>query len=68
MIDNVIRHVLANDEEYQLFGNSLHPETGMADYRFATESDPHDSETVFWQTRWGGNFVFVSKSKNEVKD
>ena len=68
MIDNVIRHVLANDEEYQLFGNSLHPETGMADYRFATESDPHDSETVFWQTRWGGNFVFVSKSKKEVRE
>lgn len=60
--------MLANDEEYQIFGNSLHPETGMADYRFATESEPHDPETVFWQTRWGGNFVFVSKSKNEVRE
>lgn len=67
LVDNVVRQVLANDEEFRAFGNSLHPETGMADYRFATEQDPHDPETVFWQVRWGGNFVFCSKSKDKVR-
>ena len=68
MIGKVVEQVLAHDEEFQSFGNSLHPETGMADYRFATESDPHDPDTIFWQTRWGGNFVFVSKSKDQVRE
>jgi hypothetical protein len=67
LVDTIVRQVLANDEEFRAFGNSLHPETGMADYRFATEQDPHDPETVFWQVRWGGNFVFCSKSKDKVQ-
>jgi hypothetical protein len=67
LVDSVVRQVLANDEEFNAFGHSLHPETGMADYRFATEQDPHDPETVFWQVRWGGNFVFCSKSRDKVQ-
>jgi len=59
--------VLVNDEEFLAFGNSLHPETGMADYRFATDQDTHDPETAFWQVRWGGNFVFVSNSRDKVQ-
>lgn len=67
LIDGVIRQALANDPEFQAFGNSQHPENGMADYRFATDGDVHDPESVFWQVRWGGNFVFVSKSKDKVQ-
>lgn len=66
-VECVVRQVLANDEEFLAFGNSLHPETGMADYRFATDQDIHDPETAFWQVRWGGNFVFVSNSRDKVE-
>ena len=66
-IDTVVRQVLVNDEEYKIFGDGPATEHGMADYRFATDQDPHDPETVFWQLRWGGNFVFVSKYGEKVK-
>ena len=67
LIEKVIRQILVQDEEFQAFGYSQHPETGMADYRFATDADAHDPETVFWQTRWGGNFVFASRNKDIVQ-
>ncbi len=67
LVECVLRQVLVNDEEFLAFGNSLHPETGMADYRFATDQDTHDPETAFWQVRWGGNFVFVSNSRDKVQ-
>ena len=67
LIEKIVREVLSKDEEFLAFGNSLHPEAGMADYRFATELDPHDPDTIFWQVRWGGNFVFVSKSGDKVR-
>ena len=67
LVESVVRQVLANDEEFRAFGNALHPETGMADYHFATDQDPHDPKTVFLQVRWGGNFVFCSRSRDKVR-
>ena len=66
-INAVVNHVLANDEEYKIYGAAPLSDNAMSDYRFATEHDAHDPDTLFWQLRWGGNFIFVSKSKERVK-
>lgn len=66
-INAVINLVFANDEEYKLYGAAPISDNAMSDYRFANEQDAHDPDTLFWQLRWGGNFVFVSKSKDKVK-
>jgi hypothetical protein len=64
----VIDKVLADDPEYKRFCNGYTAQTGLVDYLFATEAEPHSPTEVFRRLRWGGLFVFCSRSKRQVAE
>lgn len=65
LIDTVIQRCLAADEEYQNFG-AAQDAKGMADFRFAADSDLHDPVKLFPAIRWGGQFVYCSRQAEAV--
>lgn len=66
LVKTVIKHCLANDREYQLYGNAANGRA-MLDFRFATDTDSCDPKQVFDLVRWGGQFLFCSRDSGKVR-
>jgi hypothetical protein len=41
---------------------------GPQDFVFAVENEPHDPDDVFARLRWGGQFVYASRSRRRVAE
>lgn len=65
LAQSVITQILSPLPEYRAFCNGVVPASGLTDFFFS--DDPAiNPATVFQRLRWGGCFVFVSKSKNQT--
>jgi len=68
LLTPVIQQVFADDREYRHYAHT--PVTAdpraLQDYIFATDGDDTDPASVFARLRWGGQFVFVSRSARRV--
>ena len=40
---------------------------GPVNYLFAAEDDPHDPDAAFRRLRWGGQFIYVSRSRARLR-
>ncbi len=63
-----MNQVLRRDPSARPFAknNSLALETGLVDFHFSMPGEPNQPESVFDRLRWGGQFIFISKSKEQV--
>ena len=68
LIDTVVHSIFKEDAEFRrLFTAAPVHCGGQADYLFAAGDEPHDPEIIFEQLRWGGQFVYVSRSRRQVE-
>src|SRR5688572_14986674 len=69
MVQAVVRGAFEGDAEFDRYSyntSETNP-TGLLDYLFAAEDEPHDPDEVFGRLRWGGQFVYVSRDRREVQ-
>src|SRR5665213_922871 len=65
-----VRHaVLETDREFAHLerGGSPADESGLRDYVLASDDQPRDPSQIFERLRWGGQFVYVSADRREVR-
>jgi hypothetical protein len=63
----------ADDPEFQRYGAppalaAAQAHGGPQDFIFAVENDPHEPDEVFARLRWGGQFVYASRSRRRVAE
>ena len=69
LLDTVIGAVLSRDAEFQRLFSPLTPDRGgLADYILAVGDEPHEADDIFKKLRWGGQFVYVSKSARQTTE
>ena len=78
LVDVLWEKVLAGDPEFQKYGAvsrtsaidfSQRPsESGFFDFLVAVEDDPHEPDSVFARLRWGGKFVYASRSARKASE
>ena len=61
-----VRRVLGRNAEFQNASHAISSARDLVDFLVAGPGDAHTPEAVFGQLRWGGQFVFVSRSLVEV--
>lgn len=69
MIGLVQQRVFADDAEFARYWDPMGElkKRGTVDFLFATPFDLHSTKNVFNRLRWGGQFVFVSRDKRQVR-
>lgn len=69
LLDPVLRAVFEGDAEFRHLATSSEPDgrAGQVDYRFAVGDQPHDADEIFCALRWGGQFVYVSRSGQQTR-
>ncbi len=71
LIDTVVQSVLSQDAEFQhLLRQPIGAVDARAqvDYVFAAGEEPRDPDDVFHRLRWGGLFLYASKSRRQTRE
>jgi hypothetical protein len=78
LVDLLREKVLAGDPEFLKYGavsrtsainfSERPADSGFFDFLVAVEDDPHEPDSVFTRLRWGGKFVYASRSAKKVTE
>ncbi len=69
LLDTVVDSVLSRDAEFKhLFSATAPRRAGQADYLLAVGDEPHEADDIFCKLRWGGQFVYVSRSGRQAEE
>lgn len=71
-VDKKLQHLIettfAPTEEFQNASHKYHASSTLTDYLFATTGDSVSTDDVFKTLRWGGQFVFLARTRREVEE
>ncbi len=68
LITTILQTYLKDDAEYQTHRDktSLTCKQGLVDYLFRIEDEPHGPDDIFDRLRWGGIFVYLSRTPSKL--
>ena len=67
-METVVGSVLSRDAEFRHLSGDGCERGGLCDYLFAVGDEPHEAEDIFNRLRWGGQFVYATRSCRQAAE